>query len=94
MYYGGWGVIVAMFVFCTAGIPITLFSCVPREKIWNTLYQGGSCMDYNAVVVASAAFNIITDLIILLLPAQAVWRLRISLKKKMSIFLLFATGIW
>lgn len=93
MYYGGWSVITAMFLFYTADIFLTLFICVPREKIWNMLYDGGKCMDYNALVVASAAFNIITDFFILLLPAQAVWRLRINKKKKFAVCLLFATGI-
>ena len=93
MYYGGWTVIAAMFIFYTTHIPFMLFLCVPREKIWNKLYEGGSCMDYVALVVASAVFNIVTDIFILLLPAQAVWRLRINKKKKIAVCLFFATGL-
>jgi hypothetical protein len=93
MYYGGWGIIVAMFIFYTADVPLTLFICNPREKIWNSYYEGGSCMDYNALVIASAAFNILSDLFILLLPIRAIWKLQIKPNKKVGILALFTTGL-
>ena len=93
MHYGGWSMIVAMFIFYTADVPITLFICNPREKIWNSYYEGGTCMDYNALVIASASFNIISDLFILLLPVRSIWKLRIKSSKKLAIVALFATGL-
>jgi hypothetical protein len=93
MYFGGWASIVAMFTFYTADVPLTLFICSPREKIWNPYYEGGRCMNYNALVLASAVFNILSDLVILLLPVRAVCRLQITVRKKAAIVLLFATGL-
>jgi hypothetical protein len=93
MYYGGWGIIVAMFIFYVADVPLTLFICIPREKIWNSYYEDGSCMDYNALVMASAAFNILSDLFILLLPVHAIWKLQVKRSKKAAIIALFTTGL-
>lgn len=93
MYYGGWGIIAAMFMFYSADIPLTLMICNPREKIWNEYYVGGSCMNYNALVMASAAFNILSDLFILLLPVRSILKLRIKSSKKAAIVALFATGL-
>jgi hypothetical protein len=50
-------------------------------------------MNYNALVLASAMFNIISDIVILLLPVKSIWQLRISTKKKFAIIALFATGL-
>jgi hypothetical protein len=93
IFFGGWGIIGAMFTFYICDVPLTLFICNPREKIWNDYYKGGKCMDYNALVLASALFNIFSDLVILLLPVRSVWKLRINAQKKVGIILLFGTGL-
>lgn len=79
VFIGGWGIITAMFLFYFADIFLTLYICNPREKIWNDRVEG-TCMNYDLLVVASAIFNILSDLIILLLPIKSLWTLRISLK--------------
>jgi hypothetical protein len=92
MFFGGWTVIGAMFIFYTSDFFLTLFICTPREKIWNDTVDG-KCLNYNALVVASALFNIISDLVILFLPVRSVWKLHIATKKKCAIVLLFCTGL-
>lgn len=92
VFYGGWTTIISIFIFYFADIFLTLFICNPREKIWND-YVGGTCMNYNALVLASAMFNILSDIVILLLPVKSIWQLRITTKKKVSIIALFATGL-
>jgi hypothetical protein len=92
VFFGGWSIIVAMFLFYFINIFLTLFICNPREKIWNDLVQG-TCMNYNYLGVASAILNIASDFAILLLPVRSLWQLRITRKKKLIIFMLFATGL-
>ena len=66
--------------------------CTPREKIWNPLMQGGHCFSTNANFQASGIFNVISDFAILILPMPCVWKLRMPLKKKVLMTVIFATG--
>ena len=50
-------------------------------------------MRYTDLVMASAAFNVLSDAIILLLPVRAIWELRIGVKKLIVINLHFTTGL-
>ncbi|KAF2464557.1 uncharacterized protein BDR25DRAFT_95504 [Lindgomyces ingoldianus] len=93
MFWGSWIIISTSFTFYTIDTFITIFACNPREKIWNKLRQEGHCMNYNAVVLATGYFNIISDVAILLLPVRSVWQLSIPLRKKVAISFLFATGL-
>lgn len=94
MYYGGWSTIVIMFIFYAIDMPLRLLFCSPREKIWNPTYSGGSCRgDSELLIVASSIFNVVTDLIVLLLPVRAVCKLEITVKKKIVISCHFATGL-
>jgi len=93
MWYGGRIVLISLFIFYVVDVPLRLFICVPREKIWNPFYQGGKCADQEALVMASASFNAASDFIILLLPIHSVWKLQIPLKKKILIDIYFATGL-
>jgi hypothetical protein len=80
-------------VFYTITTLLTILACTPREKIWNKLYVGGHCMNYRAIIMSTAIFNIISDLAILLLPVQAVWKLQIPIRRKVAISLLFGTRL-
>ncbi|KAL8684505.1 MAG: hypothetical protein Q9224_006309, partial [Gallowayella concinna] len=72
---------------------ITTFACNPRERIWNPLITEFKCLDNTIGILFTCLFNIVSDLIILALPSRAVWKLKIPLKKRISIILLFATGL-
>jgi hypothetical protein len=93
LFFGSWGVIVATFLFQAASVPLTLFICSPREKIWDSYYEGGKCMNIKAALYASAVFNIMADIVILLLPVRSVLKLQIDTNKKVGIILLFGTGL-
>ncbi|KAF2188039.1 hypothetical protein K469DRAFT_567710 [Zopfia rhizophila CBS 207.26] len=94
MYIGARILIVAI-VTCYATITIVNnVSCSPRERIWNPLIRTGHCMP-NARKLGSyflQGLNIVSDLMILLLPATSIWRLRIPLKKKIGITFQLAVG--
>ncbi|KAF2645858.1 hypothetical protein P280DRAFT_476322 [Massarina eburnea CBS 473.64] len=79
-------------MFYIANTCVTIWTCYPREKIWNDLVEG-KCMDNNTLILITCAFNVLSDVAILLLPARTVWGLRIETKKKMGICTLFATGL-
>lgn len=93
MYVTARGMIVVILVYYTISTCITAFACLPRERIWNPLVKEYKCLDNTIGILFTCLFNILSDLIILALPTRAVWRLRIPLRKKISIVVLFATGL-
>lgn len=93
MWYSARIIIVVTGIYYIISTFITIFACSPREAIWNPLINNPQCVDNNTVVLITCLFNIISDIIILLLPARAVWNLRIPTRKKVGIVLLFAIGL-
>lgn len=79
-------------VYYIAAILVSSFSCVPHEKIWNRLLPG-QCIDAKVVLICSASVNVVSDLLILVLPQKTIWSLRISTKKKIGISFFFTTGV-
>lgn len=93
MWYGARTIIVVTGIYYIVSTFITIFACSPREAIWNPLVTDAQCIDNNTVVLITCLFNIVSDIIILMLPARAVWKLRIPTRKKVGIVLLFAIGL-
>jgi sorbitol-specific phosphotransferase system component IIC len=93
VFFGAWSLIIINTTYYVINIPIELLYCSPRAKIWNKFIENGHCMNQDAVVASTSVFNIILDLAILVLPIRSVWKLRISLQKKLKLIALFATGI-
>ena len=71
---------------------LEIFECIPREKIWHPPLQG-HCIDIQRTFVATAAINICSDFSILIMPLFWVWRLRLQMKKKAKISLVFTAGL-
>ncbi|KAI0868255.1 hypothetical protein GGS24DRAFT_506965 [Hypoxylon argillaceum] len=67
-------------------------SCKPYAKLWDKTLPG-TCNDNNAFDVATATYNLLSDLLILLLPQRIIWRLHLQTKKKIGIAILFGIGI-
>ncbi|KAF1953848.1 hypothetical protein CC80DRAFT_449694 [Byssothecium circinans] len=80
-----------MFGFYTGGLFSGLFICTPRSSIWNVL-EKGKCNNEARLVLITALFNIVSDMVILLLPVRSVWKMRIAAQKKTAIIVLFCTG--
>ncbi|KAL8649407.1 MAG: hypothetical protein Q9226_005587 [Calogaya cf. arnoldii] len=86
-------IIVLTLVYYIISTAITIFACSPREKMWNPLITDGHCLNNNAGVLFTSLFNIVSDIVILVLPARSVWKLQIPRAKKIKIVALFATGL-
>lgn len=52
----------------------------------------GSCRDDNALYLASAAFNMVSDIAMLSVPIYLIWNLQMSVQRKMGISAIFGTG--
>lgn len=62
-----------------------IFVCSPREKAWMLLIPG-HCTKVEILLITGAAFKVILDLVILLLPVALLWRLRIPNKQKLKVW--------
>ena len=71
---------------------VKIFQCTPRERIWDTTVSG-TCVDGGMVLSVSGLFNTISDLLILLIPMNAVWKMNASSKKKGQIMAVFGVGL-
>lgn len=72
----------------TVGLILAIaLQCVPYHKSY-----GASCMDQYMVLISASIINIISDLLVLMIPMASVWRLNMSHKRKWAVWALFAFG--
>lgn len=79
-------------MFYTAILISANLTCKPYAKLWDKTLPG-NCSDNNEFDVATASYNLISDVLILLLPQRMIWRLHLETKKKIGIAVIFAIGI-
>ncbi|KAI0391592.1 hypothetical protein F5Y17DRAFT_401884 [Xylariaceae sp. FL0594] len=74
----------------------TIFQCYPVYGAW-TFWDGtfqGHCNNIHVQSWLSAAFNILLDLLIIILPLPALAKLSVSRKKKIQIMVMFSVGFF
>ncbi|KAG9562314.1 CFEM domain-containing protein, partial [Aureobasidium melanogenum] len=74
----------------------TTFQCSPVPYSWKQLDDNykGSCNNIHIQGWMSAIFNIVIDLIILVLPLKELFALQTSLRKKLMVMVMFSLGIF
>lgn len=78
-------------LFYFADTCVEIWECTPRTKIWDPMVPG-HCVNINTAFVATAAVNVVSDLLILALPICNVWNLQMPKKRKMTISGVFLFG--
>lgn len=68
------------------------FACRPIAMAYDITITEGSCIDRPAVFKATAAFGIITDVLIFAIPIPMVLGLHLSTRKKAGLLVLFGIG--
>lgn len=66
--------------------------CIPVDSIWDRNITDRKCVNLPAVGYSSSALAIAEDIAILLLPIPQVWRLQISLRRRLALLALFSIG--
>ncbi|KAM0323242.1 hypothetical protein ACHAQA_008833 [Verticillium albo-atrum] len=83
-------VIVALY---TIIITIMLFvHCTPVSKAYDVLMVEGKCINVGILYIATAVSNIITDILLFVLPIPMVVRLRMGIFPKVGAIVIFAIG--
>lgn len=78
-------------LFYLANLPVEIWACVPRRKIWQPTLPG-HCLNNDAVLIIGGAVNVVTDWAILFIPLFSIGRLQMPLLKKIGVLAVFATG--
>ncbi|CAJ2504502.1 Uu.00g118960.m01.CDS01 [Anthostomella pinea] len=71
-------------MYYSSSILATTFVCNPRGML---------CSKSSVIFICSAAVNLASDIVILVLPINTVWHLQLPRRKKINISLVFALGI-
>ncbi|KAL4780061.1 hypothetical protein BJX76DRAFT_339165 [Aspergillus varians] len=98
--YMNWAVYALLFIVIGLSIAsffILTFSCFPPSKFWDvTGTAEGHCMDPDSQQIfyeANGILNIITDILIYVVPIPMLWRVRISRRRKAAILGVFSVGV-
>ena len=78
--------------FYTANVLSVVFQCQPVYKAWMSSDQG-KCVDTNLNLVITGSINVISDILILLLPLWTIWHLRMPIRAKVNVSVAFGAGI-
>ncbi|KAL6721505.1 hypothetical protein ACLMJK_000609 [Lecanora helva] len=78
-------------IFYTVYFIIPFVVCQPRKKIWQP-QTPGKCLKVFDLYIASAVFNVCSDLVMYSAPLWKIWHLQMSKGQKLGIISIFATG--
>jgi len=85
------GSLVVNAVFYLAMLFMYIFTCWPREKIWDSSIEG-HCLDSNNLNMAMGILNVISDMEAFAVPVWAICHLSMELKRKISVLAVFGVG--
>lgn len=80
------------FSYSTASFWALIFSCSPTKAGWDLSIKNPKCLDRNALYFSVGGFNILTDILILLLPIRLVLGLQIPQRQKFGLLGIFMCG--
>lgn len=77
-----------------AGSMLQIFLiCSPFEMNWNPTVPGGHCASYNVAFTTIGCVNMVTDLIIMLLPIPFIRKLQMAIGTKIGLYVIFSIGL-
>ncbi|OTB05050.1 hypothetical protein M426DRAFT_261084 [Hypoxylon sp. CI-4A] len=68
-------------------------SCIPYKKIWDKTILEGYCIEDSLYQIPAAFLSPICIALVLFLPQKAIWRLKMSTKKRLGVSSLFLVGL-
>ena len=69
-----------------------IFMCHPVSRAWE-LSSSGECLDKSKLFRATALFGLVVNVIIIALPMPIIWKLHMSLRKRLAVLGIFAIGL-
>ncbi|MCJ1246815.1 hypothetical protein MMC30_004024 [Trapelia coarctata] len=84
-------VIAIVIAWCIGGLLPTIFQCRPLPAAWDSNVQG-QCVDVPKLFLAGTVANLLTDVLILCLPLRVIWKLKLSLRDRITVSGIFLVG--
>ncbi|KAF4972287.1 hypothetical protein FSARC_1123 [Fusarium sarcochroum] len=69
-----------------------IFACAPIAMSWDVTITEGTCINRPGLYIATAAVNIISDVILFILPLPMVFKLQMPFKQKIGLMCIFTIG--
>lgn len=76
----------------TVNLFIFTFQCKPVAYFWDRAIPGGTCLNFQHIIIGQAASDLATGLTVLLMPAPILWTLHMSGVKRIAIAVVFVIG--
>lgn len=70
-------------------VMVMAFQCLPVHSIWDRNVTG-KCLNVTAVGYAGAAFSILEDILLILLPIPELLKLQVSRRQRINVGIMFA----
>lgn len=71
----------------------SLFECWPLEKNWEPTRSRGHCLKpKGGTPYVSGAINVVSDIVVLVLPIPAIWSLKMDLRRKLRVIAIFSVA--
>lgn len=87
-----WAMVVVCICYGIAGVLATIFFCIPISGFWNPS-PTDRCISKQGLWLTHSAINIVTDVIIFLIPVQTVLKLNMNTRQKIAVIGVFCVGI-
>ncbi|KAI0882849.1 uncharacterized protein GGS22DRAFT_41758 [Annulohypoxylon maeteangense] len=91
-YWCSYLMIVLNILLYISSIISSAITCIPHQSIYYP-WIPGVCINRKALGLFTAFFNVIMDLLILLLPQRIIWTLQMTTSRKAGISLIFSVGV-
>ena len=90
--YATWAVLFFVTGYLSSNIITLIFGCTPIPKYWKP-DEPGHCIDLVQADYTYGSMNVISDVLLFLLPLPMVWQLRLSPRERLGLVLVFMSGI-
>ncbi|RAL03900.1 uncharacterized protein BO80DRAFT_453034 [Aspergillus ibericus CBS 121593] len=86
-------VMVIVWLWAISVILETFLLCRPLAYNWDITTPNGICGNRNATYVVAGTLSLITDLMVMALPLPHIWKLQLSIPKKLALSFVFCLGL-
>lgn len=79
---------------CYTGVlaALMLFGCFPLRTFWDPAVVAGRCVDAHVLYMAIALSNIVSDVVLFIIPLPALYRLKLGRVKKIGAMMFFGVA--
>ncbi|KAF2001363.1 hypothetical protein P154DRAFT_619388 [Amniculicola lignicola CBS 123094] len=75
------------------GIFVVIFQCSPVSGAWDFENPDRKCIDFIEYLYASSVISVAIDVVLCILPCPYLWKLKMPLKQRIILCLLFGIGL-